>query len=352
MIHFSFRPRSLGWVLIGFVVVGLAVVPHAHRRFRSFLSHLRLDASPRALLRPAIRPGLFDCTARALPASSGPDFVPCIFQGNCRAPQISGHRGVGADRGRLAPESTLAAFRAAIALKLDYVELDPRLTLDGILVVIHDATVDRTTLGSGEVKDLDFASIERLRLRTDRFWGRFDCERVPTFREVLELCRGRIVILVDAEKTDRIDLIVNEIRAAHAEEWVVFDARDLSKVDRALALDPRLRLHIRPPGVEDIVPQLTRYGRAVAIVELRRAEIRAGAPIVHRFGARVLTNVFEEDERAEFTEDLSGFEQALRDGADILQGDRPELLLKAVTKLRRNPPHAVSWRSAANWRAP
>ena len=59
--------------------------------------------------------------------------------------------------GTVAPESTLSAFRAAIAYGLDYVEVDPRPTSDGVLVVMHDGTVDRTTSGHGRVELMTLA---------------------------------------------------------------------------------------------------------------------------------------------------------------------------------------------------
>src|SRR6476469_1921058 len=64
---------------------------------------------------------------------------------------VIGHRGGKA----LAPENTLAAFRNAIKLGADYVEVDVRATKDGRLVIMHDSSVDRTTNGTGAVKELD-----------------------------------------------------------------------------------------------------------------------------------------------------------------------------------------------------
>src|SRR5579871_7007541 len=98
---------------------------------------------------------------------------------------VLGHRGGRA----LAPENTLAAFRNAIKLGIDYVEVDVRATKDGHLVIMHDRTVDRTTNGTGAVKDLDFAAIRALDAGI-KFDPRYAGEKVPTLDEVLELCRG------------------------------------------------------------------------------------------------------------------------------------------------------------------
>ncbi len=69
-----------------------------------------------------------------------------------------GHRGAAG----VAPENTFAAFRAALAAGVDEVEFDVQLTRDGVPVVLHDATLDRTTDGQGPLRDRTWAEVERL----------------------------------------------------------------------------------------------------------------------------------------------------------------------------------------------
>lgn len=73
-------------------------------------------------------------------------------------PLIIGHRGASAD----APENTLAAFALALEQNADGIEFDVQLSADGVPVVIHDSTVDRTTDGEGRVADLSLAELRRL----------------------------------------------------------------------------------------------------------------------------------------------------------------------------------------------
>ncbi len=95
---------------------------------------------------------------------------------------VHAHRG-GAG---LAPENTLAAFRNAIALGADVLELDLHVSKDGELVVIHDPTVSRTTTGRGYVHELTVADLKRLDAGV-HFHPRFAGERIPTLGEVLAL---------------------------------------------------------------------------------------------------------------------------------------------------------------------
>jgi|CXWJ01.1.fsa_nt_gi glycerophosphoryl diester phosphodiesterase len=78
-------------------------------------------------------------------------------------PLIIGHRGAAAD----APENTLAAFTLALAQGADGVELDVQLCADGVPIIIHDTTVDRTCDGTGRVADLSLAELRLLTIDND-----------------------------------------------------------------------------------------------------------------------------------------------------------------------------------------
>ena len=111
-------------------------------------------------------------------------------------PYLMAHRGNSAR----CPENTLAAFRQAFDDGADILETDLHLTADGALVCIHDATVDRTTDGSGAVADLTLDQIRRL----SAAYGRpgFERERVPTLAEAIEVLPPGAALAVEL-KTDR-----------------------------------------------------------------------------------------------------------------------------------------------------
>ncbi len=105
-------------------------------------------------------------------------------------PHIIAHRGASA----AAPENTPAAFRRALAIGVDAVELDAHLSCDGEPVVIHDPSLGRTTNGAGLVKDLTMAALRRL--DAGRWFGEeFAGERIPTLAEALEILRTVRVII-------------------------------------------------------------------------------------------------------------------------------------------------------------
>ncbi|WP_255570293.1 glycerophosphodiester phosphodiesterase family protein [Cohnella sp. CFH 77786] len=95
-----------------------------------------------------------------------------------------------------APENTIAAFDKAVEMKADFIELDVQLSKDGELAIIHDTTVDRTTDGTGAVKDLTFEQLRSLDAGT-WFSPAYAGERIPTLGEVLDRYRGKIGILIE-----------------------------------------------------------------------------------------------------------------------------------------------------------
>ncbi|HZX57705.1 MAG TPA: glycerophosphodiester phosphodiesterase family protein [Mucilaginibacter sp.] len=99
------------------------------------------------------------------------------------------------------PENTLVAYAEAIKNGADYIEIDLRTTKDGELVSMHDATVDRMTDGKGNVSDMTLAEIESLRIKSKDSLDK-TIYRVPTFREILELCKSKIYIYIDYKKAD------------------------------------------------------------------------------------------------------------------------------------------------------
>lgn len=102
-------------------------------------------------------------------------------------PLLIAHRGAST----VAPEHTLPAYEAAIQAGADALELDVHLSADDQLVVIHDASVDRTTDGRGRVRELTVRELKRL--DAGRWFGRaFRGQRVQTVAEVLERFRDRV----------------------------------------------------------------------------------------------------------------------------------------------------------------
>lgn len=136
-------------------------------------------------------------------------------------PLIIAHRGASG----LAPENTLSAFKKAIDVGVDRIEMDLRMTIDGEIVVIHDKTILRTTNGRGSVRKL---SLNRLKKYSAGGWfhPQFINEKVPTLREVIELVNGQTTLLLEIKNGSPYHhgierSIVNLVNEYDANDWCI-----------------------------------------------------------------------------------------------------------------------------------
>src|SRR5947209_6278476 len=124
-----------------------------------------------------------------------------------RRPYVLAHRGASA----YAPENTLAAFERAIAMRADGIETDVRATRDGVLVLVHDERVDRTTDGEGRVHELSLAELQRMDAGGP-FNPRFAGERVPTVELFLERYGRRLPLCLEVKQVGVEERLVELVR--------------------------------------------------------------------------------------------------------------------------------------------
>ncbi len=123
-------------------------------------------------------------------------------------------RGISAHRGaaKTHPENTLTAFREAVRLGAHQIEFDVRETADGVLVIMHDSKVDRTTNGTGRVDRLSYAQISKLDAGAWKH-ARYAGERVPTLRETLHVMPDDVWLNVHIKEGPRVAVRAAQILA-------------------------------------------------------------------------------------------------------------------------------------------
>jgi glycerophosphoryl diester phosphodiesterase len=134
-----------------------------------------------------------------------------------------------------APENTLASLEKAIDLGAQAVELDVRPSQDGVLYVMHDATVNRTTNGAGRISDMVSTDIDALDAGA-WFGPEFEGERVPSLDRFLDVCRGRIAAYVEIKEGDPA-----EVRDMLAVRGMLSDAWTFS-FDQAIRAEARAKV--------------------------------------------------------------------------------------------------------------
>ena len=165
----------------------------------------------------------------------------------------SGRTIVAAHRGGPAPgfpENAISTFENTLRQVPAFLEIDIARTRDGVLVLMHDETVDRTTTGSGRVSDLSLSQLQAVRLK-DRD-GRVLDVRVPTLREALDWSAGRTVFELDAQEDVPYAAVIAEVRAAGAMDRVIVITYDDDAAVRVHELAPAIMISVSIDAAGDL----------------------------------------------------------------------------------------------------
>ncbi len=170
-------------------------------------------------------------------------------QAAMKVKEIIGHRGSCADR----PENTLASYRRAIEVLADYGETDVRTTKDGELVLSHDGEISRASNGKGQIKDLTLAELKQFDFGT-KFDPKYKDERIPTLRELLELCKGKMGVMLDLKENGDVyaEKIVALVRKHGEPKRVVLGVRSLEHAKTFRKLLPEAKQIGLIPTQKDI----------------------------------------------------------------------------------------------------
>jgi glycerophosphoryl diester phosphodiesterase len=246
--------------------------------------------------------------------------------------QVIAHRGASG----AAPEHTLAAYRLALEQEVDFVEPDLGVTKDGVLICLHDDTLERTTnvaevfpqrASTATVRtpgahwlaaDLTLAEIKQLDAGK-WFDERFAGERVPTFQEMIDLVRGRAGLypelkspaLYQARQIDPVKLFVDVIRrnrldtpASLATTPVViqsFDENAIRRVAGELPAIPRVFLTSRDADVSEArLRELATFATGIAPEKVVIARHPEMVGMAHALGLTVTSWTFRADEKTSF----------------------------------------------------
>ncbi|MBB5883971.1 glycerophosphodiester phosphodiesterase [Xanthomonas sp. LMG 8992] len=253
-----------------------------------------------------------------------------------------------------APENSLLGLERCVALGVDMLETDIRRAGDGTLVMFHDATVDRTTDGTGKVAELTWPQLARLRLRDDE--GGPDAaltdQHPVTLAQMLASAKGRIMLNLDVKAPIYAE-VVDAVRRAGMERQVVVKTEVGVASQDLASMPPFDRINftpvlLNPPGTDDLVQTVrTQTGGkvrpvAIELPRMRLAQLPAVAALAKQRHVRLLVNTLWEG----FVADVGGDADAVRDpdavwgrlyraGIGAFQTDEPEALLRYRASLEK-----------------
>lgn len=167
-----------------------------------------------------------------------PDVLRCLMDRGVTL--ISAHRG-GVEPGF--PEHAIETFANTLSGGPMLLEMDVRRTADGVLVMMHDEELERTTTGTGNVSDLTFAELSGLQLVDNE--GEVTPYRIPSLSEVLNWARGRAFVQLDLKRTVDVEELVGAIRANDAVSYSMVITYTLEDALRAAQADEDVVISIQ-----------------------------------------------------------------------------------------------------------
>ncbi len=150
-----------------------------------------------------------------------------------RGPVIAGHRGTVEDG---FPENSIEGMEHTLKFTPAIFEIDPRLTRDSVIVLMHDGTLDRTTTGSGNIADHTYAELQKLYLKDAA--GNPTPYRIPTLADVIEWARGKTIVNLD-QKGVPYAMIAELIKKHRAEAFVMVTTHSAEHARFYLERNPR-----------------------------------------------------------------------------------------------------------------
>lgn len=243
---------------------------------------------------------------------------------------------------RNAPENSLQAIKNCIAMGVDMVEIDLKKTKDGQLILLHDKTIDRTTTGKGKPEDYTLAELRQFRLRNGA--GHKTDHVIPTFEEVMTLCKGQILVNVDKgydyfkdayailEKTGTVQQCI--MKAGLPYEQVRMEN---GGVLEKMIFMPVINLH--KDGAETVIDGYMKNLKPVAyelVFDNDGEEVQRLIKKVRDSGAKIFINSLwaelcgghYDDRAVEQNEPDESWGWIIGQGVKLIQTDRPQQLLK------------------------
>lgn len=236
---------------------------------------------------------------------------------------IAAHRG-----GHLqAPENSLAAVDEAVAAGADIIELDVKVSADGVPFIMHDQSVDRTTNGHGNSEAFTYAEIRQLRLKGSN-------APPPTLLEMLQATCGRILVDLDM-KTSKVGPVVAVIQGLKMLDQVMLFDSDDAILRQAQAMAPNLqimpRLTTQKPieslhaGLQNITVV---HGDPLSLTPSNSAAIRAVPARIWANSLGQMDELIYPDEA--FHAGCTALKDLRAAGVNIIQTDIPAILRKRL----------------------
>jgi glycerophosphoryl diester phosphodiesterase len=257
------------------------------------------------------------CGLSAAPAAGQLPLKPPKHDGVYVVAHRGAHEGI--------PENTLAAYQKAIDLDVDFVEIDVRTTKDEKFVSIHNDEVDGYAAGAkGAVKSLTFDEVRALDVGS-RVGPEWKGAKIPTFEEILDLCKGKVGIYLDLKSApiEKLIPMIKQRGMEHDIVWYIGGAQV-----HLLHKECPECVEMPDPGAETALPALLDSVKPRVVASSWGDLSKTFVEKCHAAGAIVIV-----DDKGPET-----WQPMLEWGADGIQTDHPGDLIKFLEERKKAQP--------------
>lgn len=241
---------------------------------------------------------------------------------------IAAHRGAHNKH----PENSLSSIIDAIDMQADVVEIDVRLSADGVPVLMHDASLDRTTDHEGPVSGKSWAELQKVKLRHG---GSLTEETVPSLAMALALAQDRIILNLDM-KVDEVEPILEVVQNHEAQRFVMYFNSDLAVLSQVREIDPSAVIMPLAQSADEAKFLADRFD--LELVHLRdEYDSRQLAKRLDQAGTAGWINALGRIDGLLQQGSTSAADKLISNGADVIQTDQPGMLLELLTQRNLRP---------------
>ena len=240
---------------------------------------------------------------------------------------VSAHRGGPQQK---FPENCIATFENTLQHTFAIMEIDPRYTKDGVIIVHHDATLDRTTTGKGPVAERTLQELKELRLKDAE--GLVTGYRIPTLDDVLDWARGKTILVLD-QKNVPVEVRVKKIEEHRAEAYTMLIVYNFKDARKCYELNRNIMMEVMIPNIEkfnEFDKTSIPWSNIVAFVGHTQPEDKELLRMIHAKGACCMAGTSRNLDREFIINRASGampveqnYRALLERGVDVIEADLP-----------------------------
>lgn len=242
-------------------------------------------------------------------------------------PLISGHRGG-------YPENAIETFEYVLKNTPAFFEIDPRLTKDSVIVLLHDSTLDRTTTGKGRLADYTWEEVKQFRLK-DKDGNVTPC-RIPTLQEAIDWARGKTVLNLDKKDVPLL-MTANIIKKNNAVHFVMVTVHNAKQAKFYYEADPQIMMSAfvkTEKALKEYEAAGIPWKNMIAYIgSENKSSNKTMFDFLHARGVMCMISAAPVyDKLATASERAAAYRAIFMQGADILESDYPVEVAVAIER--------------------